>query len=337
MVKYGNHMKSIFVQIASYRDSECQWTIKDLFDKARHPDRVKVGVCVQYDPVEDRSCFVVSTRPDQVSMRLYHWRQSKGVCWARHHAQQLWQGEDFVLSIDSHMRFCPHWDERILEQFAECPSADPVLTHYPPPYTPPNHLDPDARPTVVCARAFNPNGTLHGRGVILDRLPAKPLRGALVAAGLMFGRSSIIAKVPYDPYLYFDQEELSLAVRLFTHGFDVYSPRAVVAYHFYVDQSTRPTHWADNPEWGRLHTLAQSRLGHLLGHTPSDDPEVSRELDKYGLGTARTLADFEHFCGIDLTRRVVSQGALQGKFIEGLDSVLNRPPPVNEASGGEGV
>ena len=36
--------KTIFVQIASYRDPECQWTVKDLFDKADHPERVYVGI-----------------------------------------------------------------------------------------------------------------------------------------------------------------------------------------------------------------------------------------------------------------------------------------------------
>ena len=34
----------IFVQIASYRDPDCQWTLKDMFEKATNPDRVFAGV-----------------------------------------------------------------------------------------------------------------------------------------------------------------------------------------------------------------------------------------------------------------------------------------------------
>lgn len=34
----------IFVQIASYRDTECQHTVRDLFEKANDPDRVFVGI-----------------------------------------------------------------------------------------------------------------------------------------------------------------------------------------------------------------------------------------------------------------------------------------------------
>ena len=56
----------IFVQIASYRDRECQWTVKDLFEKARHPDRVFVGICWQTFPDLDEDCFEVETRPEQV-------------------------------------------------------------------------------------------------------------------------------------------------------------------------------------------------------------------------------------------------------------------------------
>jgi len=34
---------------------------------------------------------------------------SLGPCWARHLAQSLHNGEDYVLQIDSHMRFRPNW------------------------------------------------------------------------------------------------------------------------------------------------------------------------------------------------------------------------------------
>ena len=36
---------SIFVSICSYRDSECQHTVKDLFDKAAYPGRISLGIC----------------------------------------------------------------------------------------------------------------------------------------------------------------------------------------------------------------------------------------------------------------------------------------------------
>lgn len=37
----------IYVSIAAYRDPECQWTMRDLFKQATHPERVFVGVVWQ--------------------------------------------------------------------------------------------------------------------------------------------------------------------------------------------------------------------------------------------------------------------------------------------------
>lgn len=34
--------------------TECQYTVKDLFEKAQCPDRVFVGICWQFDPEEDK-------------------------------------------------------------------------------------------------------------------------------------------------------------------------------------------------------------------------------------------------------------------------------------------
>ena len=42
-----------FVSVASYRDPECQWTIKDAFQKADHPELVRFGVAWQWDAKED--------------------------------------------------------------------------------------------------------------------------------------------------------------------------------------------------------------------------------------------------------------------------------------------
>ena len=129
-------MKTIFVHIASYRDPECQWTVKDLFAKAKHPQRVHVGICWQFDPEKDGDCFKSSERTEQVRIAPFHWGESEGVCWARHQAQQLWEGEDYVLSIDSHTRFAEDWDDRLIGELAECPSEKAVLSNHPANYTP---------------------------------------------------------------------------------------------------------------------------------------------------------------------------------------------------------
>ena len=68
-------------------------------------------------------------------------RESQGVCWARYQIQQLWQGEEYTLQIDSHMRFEPGWDDTLLSMWKDCGSEKSVLTCYPPAFTPPDTFE----------------------------------------------------------------------------------------------------------------------------------------------------------------------------------------------------
>jgi glycosyltransferase involved in cell wall biosynthesis len=151
----------IFVHTPSYRDPECQWTIRDMFEKASHPERIFAGICWQTLPEEDADCFLVETRPEQVRSVRFHIREARGLGWARQQAQSLWRGEEYCLQIDSHMRFVPKWDEILLEMMAACDAPEPVLTHFPPAYTPPDNLEEERGSSVLCVICFRPGGILQ--------------------------------------------------------------------------------------------------------------------------------------------------------------------------------
>ena len=77
---------TIFVQIASYRDPELQWTLKDLFEKAKRPENIFVGICHQYDMKgdEDKHLFEIPfSHPEQLRIDNVDYRESQGCCWAR--------------------------------------------------------------------------------------------------------------------------------------------------------------------------------------------------------------------------------------------------------------
>ncbi|MFO0389798.1 MAG: GlcNAc-transferase family protein [Alphaproteobacteria bacterium] len=341
----NKHDGRIYVQIASYRDRECQWTIKDLFEKAKHPDRIQVGVCWQYDPVKDEDCFKVSTRPDQVKMLPYDWREGEGVCWARNQTQQLWDGEEYTLQIDSHMRFMAGWDELLIKELEACESDKPVLSCNPASYTPPNNLQIDPLPTIRRVQQFFPDGNIRGKGEYIDRSPEKPLNGAFIAAGFVFSRSEIIKEVPYDPYMYFDQEEITYALRLYTHGWDIFSSRKPILYHFYNADprgSVRPLHWKDTAQVDEkrikfLQNRGLQRFNHLVGFKWSSDPEVTRDLQRYGLGSQRSLQQYEEYCGIDFKRKIASDKALRCQFIKNLERYRDTPIVIPEIDGGMGM
>lgn len=330
----------IFVNIASYRDPECQWTVKDLYEKARYPDRIYVGICWQFDEKEDQHCFEIVTRPEQVRIYPVDWREAEGVCWARHQTQLLWDGEEYTFMTDSHMRFVPGWDELMIEELARCPSAKPVLSSSPASYEPPNKLGTMMYPTFRRVRPFMPSGNIRCQAEAFDRYPPHPLNGAFVVCNNIFSRSEITPEVPYDPYLYFDQEEITYSARLYTHGWDVFCASKQFLYHYYNKdgESVRPLHWTDMrkeyaPEIRFLFDRGLKRFNHLTGHTPSDDQAIIIDVEKYGWGSARTLEQYEQYCGIDFKKKIAYDKALYGLFIKDIHLYRDRPVIVPELDG----
>lgn len=299
-------LPAIFVSIASYRDPDCQHTVVDLFAQATHPERIFVGICWQFVPGEDDDCFIHAPPfPDQVRRLDVHASESLGACWARHQVQSLWQGEDYYFQVDSHMRFVPGWDERLIEMLELCPSSKAVLSTYPLAFTPPRELAKDELVTIH-PKGFDEHGILAQRSTLtpLDQAPEVPTPTAFIGAGLLFASGRIVNEVPYDPHIYFEGEEISLAARLWTSGCDLFQPNAAVAYHDYGRHPDRPRHWKDKIDWADFNEKSRRRVRHLLGAKRTSDEDALTEIERYGLGTVRTLEEYEAFSGLDFKARL---------------------------------
>jgi glycosyltransferase involved in cell wall biosynthesis len=291
----------IFVNIACYRDPEVVPTVRDLFEKARHPDQVNVAIVLQAMPSDG-----IAVPHQRVRVVHVPATKSRGACWARALGYQLWQGERHVLQIDSHMRFAPDWDVRLLEQLAACPSRKPLLTTYPPAYEPPDQFLGD-KPAFLAAKLFDERGILIQQG-LLEPEPARPKPTAFIAAGFLFGPALWMKEVPYDPDLYFHGEETTLALRLWTSGWDFFGPTEAIVWHRYTTH-VRPLHWEDVPTWSDLDSVSLARMRYLLG---MDDEPV--EIGRFGLGTVRTREQYQAMSGVDFRARTIAPHALAGNF-----------------------
>lgn len=300
---------TIFVSIASYRDPDLGNTVRSLFEQAVHPARLKLGICLQRSPVDDADCGVpadlLATYPEQIRIIEVHAAESRGACWARAKVQALYRGEDYYFQIDSHMRLVPGWDERLLAMLRLCPERRTVLSTYPLAFTPPDQFSAEQLVTMR-PKGFDIHGvlTLNSTLSALEQAPAVPARSAFVSAGMLFGPAACMVEVPYDPYLYFEGEEIMLAVRLWTHGWDIRQPNQAVAFHNYGPQPERPRHWKDQGNWGEINRLARERIAYLLQQAGAGSAESLTDIARYSLGTARTLSDYQQFSGLDFTARL---------------------------------
>ena len=305
-------MGRIFVQIAAYRDRELPFTIADLLAKAHFPRELRIGVCNQ-GTAEDWSHPVLKDR------RVRQWKipytQSEGVCWARSRVQEFYDGEEFTLQLDSHHRFEPGWDRTLLRMLESLGSAKPLLSGYLPPY---DGAGAKARvrpimPGKQVFKSFDYDGVVHfiAHGLEKDEQFSAP-RGRFVSGHFIFTRGAFVEEVPYDPAIYFSGEEITLAVRAYTHGYDLFHPHEPVAYHAYGRDAQR-RHWDDhNAEsgeavarvWNDFQNRSVERIATLLtgGRVPK----------RFGFGKARTLRDYEIFAGIDFVHRCVHANTLAG-------------------------
>ncbi|HEX6858906.1 MAG TPA: WlaTC/HtrL family glycosyltransferase [Caulobacteraceae bacterium] len=307
---------TIFVSLANYRDSETPHTLCNLFAMAARPERIRVGVLSQVVPGDDDDCLPVDTPPGQVREIRVRASESLGACWARSRIlEELLRGEEYVLQIDSHSRFEPGWDETLIEMLRRCPSPRALLTTYPPGYVPPAERG-DAAVTVLAADAFNDMGVLMVKPRLVDppELRDGPPPSAFLSANCLFGPAAAFRMVRYDPRLYFHGEEISLAARFWTHGWDLYAPDRCFMYHDYTADRGRPRNWEDRSDWVKLNMRSFARLRELFGIQRSSDPAVLRDLDRFGLGQARTLAEYEEFADVTFATSRIGTRAADGRF-----------------------
>lgn len=314
----------IFVSIAAYRDPECQHTVKDLFEKAAHPERIRVGICWQIDPDRDADCFTVRTSYSaQLREKRFHARDSRGGCWARAEAHALLEDEEYVLQIDAHMRFVPRWDERMLDTLKTCPSARAALSNSPYGYWPPGKLevpDPSVRRLITVHELGKENDPqIVHMGSILwpeKNLPQTVMPAAFFIGNFLFIPAQAIRDVPYDPYIYFRGQEPCYAARLWTHGWDIFQAREPLIYHYWESKSRASGTPADYKKMNARAELGKQRVQHLLMGREAP-PEALIGIEKYGMGSTRSLADFWTFAGVDLEKRVISEFANRGRWDAG--------------------
>lgn len=297
-------MDHIFISIAAYRDPELVPTIADCLARATHPDRLRFGVCWQHGPDE---AGLPWTGDPRFRILDVDWRASRGVCWARAELMRLHDGEDYFLQLDSHHRFADGWDVRMIDQMRLADSAKPVLTTYGTPYDPNAPLDRSSVPMQMDFDTFTSDGIPVFRPAPLEGWPSRdrPARARFVSAHFLFAAGAFAQEVPYDPSIYFVGEEITLAVRAFTHGYDLFHPAEALVWHEYTREYRPHKHWTDHTgengvaiAWHRREQVSVAAVHAVLG---------GARVGPLGLGSARTLAEYERYAGLNFLGRTADE------------------------------
>ncbi|MCY6383438.1 GlcNAc-transferase family protein [Hoeflea prorocentri] len=301
-------MATIFIQIASYRDTELLPTLRDCVSKARHPENLRFGICWQRDETETLGEFADDSR---FRVREHHYSVSKGLGWARQQTQSLYDGEDYSMQVDAHQRFVEDWDVILIDMLNSIDSEKPLLTCYAPPYDPLNEDQPLSHtPSSLGFDQFTPEGALLIRPTHMKDWQARqsPVPGRYFSGHFSFTIGQWCRDVLYDPEYYFHGEEISMAVRSYTHGYDIFYPHRVVVWHEYT-RKYRTTHWNDHvPEkgatvsWYKRNEDSQRRMRILF-----KQEEADIDFRHLGFGPARSLEHYERYAGVNFRLKAVQR------------------------------
>lgn len=306
----------IAIEVVSYKDALLYSTIKSAIVQADNPDRLHFLIGYQYEGLDELyelmdidNCQIVHIPLDKAS----------GSCYARNLCQRLVDDEKYVLHIDPHMRFIKHWDTAFIEFLESKNDPKGFVSAYPCGVTddecklPLDHPKFDVAPGMyfMYTRNFVVPWSGNGEyGKLLSQCIGRTEsewasmtfdRQPMISAGYFFGHAIVDKTVKIDPNMWFYGEEYATALRLYTHGFNNYRMSKCYILHKWSHTGRSYQSDAQNQrklaEYKRVHDLFEGKL-----------------YGEYGVGSVRTIAEYEEFSGVTFKDKLVLHHAQLGDF-----------------------
>ena len=308
---------TIFVSVASYRDPECSTTVRDLFTLASNPDRVFVGTVEQNKPGEAKescvyNCPECKVRLDkgQIRVQLYTHEEARGPSFARWAASKLWNGEEFFLMVDSHTYFEKNWDSDLISQWEKTNDPKAIISSYPPTKEQMADMKRQGFKTTVanCNGSYDGNLFKAKANIITPKTPGIPQRIPFIAAGFFFGRYTLLYDNPWDPWasaFVFFYEEALMNLGLWKAGYNIYAPSKPVCSHHYGRPGA--SKFFENSKWHKCKERAETRAMYYFGLKTLNEvhKDFIKDIDKYYVGTQRTVQSYLDFIKFDSKKKTV--------------------------------
>jgi hypothetical protein len=193
-------------------------------------------------------------------------------------------------------------------------------------YNPASNVLLNIEPYKMVADKFTDSGTILFRPhtILQWEKLTRPIPARFVSGHFFFTLGKHCEEYKYDPNLYFAGDEISLSIRSFTLGYDLFHPHKTIIWHEYTREG-RTKHWTDfsqenknagniNKTWWEMDSDSKKRLRHMLQEENNDI-----DLGEYGLGNVRTHGEYELYAGINFKFK-----SLHPKTLQGVD------PPIND-------
>lgn len=297
-------MSSIFVQLAAYHDYEIINTINNLSHQASGNNIINFGVYLCFYDKEDIDLSNIKN----VKFKTDLAPNGIGIGHSRLMAHNFYNGEDYYLQVDSHTQMDKNWDEQVISDIKYYQSLGidkPLLTTYPRNYRYENNdiiFDKNNRVTQI---HFNENPNQFKSMLIPTQTACDNEKNNIFSNSISGGSIFTIGEfIEPNKKIAFYGEEIMIAARAFTNGFDLMLPRNQYMYHLYFDHSRKKENkrrliWEDFPDhFNQIDAISRSEILNIF---------KNNIIGKQELGTERTLDEYGVFCGLDFKNGIVIQ------------------------------
>jgi len=291
--------KTIFVSIPSIDDEELKYTVGYIFDNAKHPERVNVGISLiakKRKSVKELK-EILKKYPNVKAVthkQKYNDLSTLGVGFNRKRAENLYNGEDYFLQVDSHSFFETAWDSRIIDLFEEATREvgdnNIVLTCIPPIYGYSHEGNPLATgpttryPQYVRSELFVGSVPKWADIDIFEFTNKKFLPSPKANSAMMFGNYKLAKDVGTKVGSMFYDEEFIYSVELFGRGMALVFPNVEYFPVRHLDGDfTVPHHnrsfmleYLDDSKQEELHAKLQKHYWSYI-----NNPLNAKKLEKY--------------------------------------------------------
>lgn len=286
----------IFVQIPSYKDTQLLPTIKSLLENAYNRDRLNIYICWQHDSSERLPKEIIENR--NINIIDVDYKCSRGANWARSVLQKKWNNEPYSFLVDSHTRFARNWDKQLIDMMLLLKKKKvkkPIISGLPPSFYNPDTYPSDRLnyPTKIYPKEypFNLLTRFHGFPLPLYKWLKSPIPAQFIAMGFLFTEGNFNIEIPFDPNIYFFGDDITTALRAYCHGYDLFHPHRIIAWHLY-ERKTRTPHWQEHENWIDLDKKSYERIYRIF---------KGESFDEYTtIGSERDVASYETYTGYKL-------------------------------------
>lgn len=236
---------NIFVSICSYQDPLLPHTIKSMIQTKSNRNNVQYSIFEQTRYEDSLECNepVLVSRDDVIYKRIDP-EYSDGAVWARYiNLLNLTDEYDFIYQVDSHILHDQNWDRLLIEDYKRAmdmaghnkviitgscktftieKTEDEIKT-YP--------IENQHCASHVKYYDINPDTlipTAHGEKTEPTDMPRETFH---IMAGNFFTHTDWVQNVGLDPKIFFEGEEIMMAMMSYAAGYKMYHHTKIVSYH----------------------------------------------------------------------------------------------------------